>query len=128
MVCNILRKGVQCVFVRQSEQLGLGHAILCARSAISQEPFAVLLADNFINDYKKGITIDLVDAFFNSVKSQLSVVEVSGPEISKYGVLIPTKNLGGVEGLIEKSRYQDYPPNLASIGRYVLTPDIFDIL
>ena len=65
MVRNILPEGIQCIFVRQSEQLGLGHAILCAERVVDNEPFAVLLADDFITDYKKSVTASLVEAFPN---------------------------------------------------------------
>ena len=63
LVRNILPKGVECIFVRQSEQLGLGHALLCAERAVGGEPFAVLLADDFLTDYEPGVTSDLVLAF-----------------------------------------------------------------
>ncbi len=128
MVRNILPEGVECIFVRQSEQLGLGHAVLCAERAVGKEPFAVLLADDFITDCKKSVTASLVDAFSKSGKSQLSIMKVDGPEISKYGVVVQSKPEGNISGLVEKPKYQDAPSNLASIGRYVLTPDIFDIL
>ncbi len=128
MVRNILPEGIQCIFVRQSEQLGLGHAILCAERAVGKEPFAVLLADDFITDHREGVTADLVKAFFNTGKTQLSVMEVDGPEISKYGVVVPSKSGKNISGLIEKPKYAEAPSNLASIGRYVLTPDIFDVL
>ena len=128
MVRNILPDGIQCIFVRQSEQLGLGHAVLCAERAVGKNPFAVLLADDFITDFKQGVTADLVEAYINSGKSQLSVMEVSGPEISKYGVVVPSKSGESISGLVEKPKYEEAPTNLASIGRYVLTGDIFDIL
>lgn len=128
MVRNILPQGIQCIFVRQSEQLGLGHAVLCAERAVGKEPFAVLLADDFITDCKKNVTASLVEAFSKSGKSQLSIMEVNGPEISKYGVIVPSKSKGNISGIIEKPKYQDAPSNLASIGRYVLTPDIFNVL
>ena len=128
MVHNILPAGVECIFVRQAEPLGLGHAVLCAKRAIGDEPFAVLLADDFLTDYKPGVTNDLVKAFEKSGKSQLSVMEVRGPDISKYGVVVPSKKKPNISGLIEKPNAKDAPSNFASIGRYVLTPDIFDIL
>ena len=128
MVRNILPKGVECIFVRQAEQLGLGHAVLCAERAVGGVPFAVLLADDFLTDYEPGVTADLVRAFASSGKSQLSVMEVGGPEISKYGVVVPNSFGTGIVGLVEKPIASDAPSNLASIGRYVLTPDIFDTL
>ena len=128
MVRHILPIGVECIFVRQPEQLGLGHAVLCAERAVGGEPFAVLLADDFLDYEGNGVTNDLVRNFEKSAKSQLSVMEVNGPDISKYGVVIPGDKTGSVIGLTEKPNIEDAPSNLASIGRYALTPDIFDIL
>ena len=129
MIKNILPEGVECIFVRQAEQLGLGHAVLCAERAVGDEPFAVLLADDFlIFDGEGGVTNDLARSFEASGRTQLSVMEVDGPDISKYGVVVPGTSLETVLGLVEKPTAEDAPSNLASIGRYVLTPDIFDIL
>ena len=128
MVRNIIPVGVECIFVRQAEQLGLGHAVLCAERAVGNEPFAVLLADDFLTDYEPGVTADLVHAFENSGKSQISMMEVNGPDISKYGVIVPNGQGFGVAGLVEKPDVENAPSNLASIGRYVLTPDIFETL
>ena len=128
MVRNIIPVGVECIFVRQAEQLGLGHAVLCAERAVGNDPFAVLLADDFLTDNVPGVTADLADAFANTGKTQLSVMEVNGPDISKYGVVVPNGDGVGVAGLIEKPNAQDAPSNLASIGRYILTPDIFNTL
>ena len=128
MVRNIIPAGVECIFVRQAEQLGLGHAVLCAERAVGGDPFAVLLADDFLTDYEPGVTADLVKMFASSGKSQLSVMEVDGPDISKYGVVVPNGSGAGIAGLVEKPDLYDAPSNRASIGRYVLTPDIFDTL
>ena len=128
MVRNILPDGVECIFVRQAEQLGLGHAVLCAERAVGGDPFAVLLADDFLTDYEPGVTADLAKAYAKSGKSQLSVMEVDGPDIAKYGVVELNGSGAGIVGLIEKPDASDAPSNLASIGRYVLTPDIFDTL
>ena len=128
MVRNIIPEGVECMFVRQAEQLGLGHAVLCAERAISGDPFAVLLADDFLTDYEPGVTADLVRAHARSGKSQLSVMKVDGPDISKYGVIVPNGAGTDIAGLVEKPEATTAPSNLASIGRYVLTPDIFETL
>ena len=128
MVRNILPEGIQCIFVRQPEQLGLGHAVLCAERAVGKEPFAVLLADDFITDCKKSVTASLVEAFSKSGKSQLSIMKVNGPEISKYGVIIKSEKEGINLGNSGETSIPRCPSNLASIGRYVLTSDIFDIL
>jgi UTP--glucose-1-phosphate uridylyltransferase len=128
MVKNILPAGVECIFVRQPEQLGLGHAVLCAERVVGDDPFVVLLADDFLTYEGDGIVSDLVSAYELSGKTQLSVMEVNGPDISKYGVVVPNGGSGSVAGLVEKPDASKAPSNLASIGRYVLTPDIFDIL
>ena len=128
MVRNIIPTGVECIFVRQAEQLGLGHAVLCAERAVGDDPFAVLLADDFLTDYEPGVTADLVQAFASSGKSQLSVMEVDVPDISKYGVVVPNETVAGIAGLVEKPDAIDAPSSLASIGRYVLTHDIFETL
>ena len=128
MVRNIIPAGVECIFVRQAEQLGLGHAVLCAERAVGGDPFAVLLADDFLTDYAPGVTLDLVKAFAKSGKLQLSAMEVDGPDISKYGVFVPSWSGEGIAGLVEKPDANAIPSNLASIGRYLLTPDIFSTL
>ena len=88
----------------------------------------MLLADDFLTDYEPGVTADLAQAFAMSGKSQLSVMEVDGLDISKYGVVVPNGAGAGIAGLVEKPDADDAPSNLASIGRYVLTPDIFETL
>jgi UTP--glucose-1-phosphate uridylyltransferase len=128
MVKNILPEGIECVFVRQKKQLGLGHAVLCAERVVGNEPFALLLADDFLTYSGNGITSDLISGYEKTGKSQLSVMKVDGLDISKYGVIVPNNKTGTVIGLIEKPNFENAPSNLASIGRYVLTPDIFDIL
>jgi UTP--glucose-1-phosphate uridylyltransferase len=127
-VKNILPKGVECIFVRQPEQLGLGHAVLCAERVVGNEPFALLLADDFLTYKGNGITSDLIMGFEKTGKTQLCAMKVNGPEISKYGVIVSNNETDMVTGLIEKPNFENAPSNLASIGRYVLTPDIFDIL
>lgn len=128
MIRNILPKGIECVFVRQPEQLGLGHAVLCAERVVGQEPFTVLLADDFITTENGNTTKDLLNAHELSGETHLSSMRVDGPSISNYGVITPGDGINRVKGLIEKPEPQYAPSNLASIGRYVFTPDIFDIL
>ena len=128
MVKNILPEGIECVFVRQKEQLGLGHAVLCSERVVGNEPFALLLADDFLTYSGDGITSDLISGYEKTGKTQLSVMEIDGPDISRYGVIKTNIKTGIVTGLIEKPKFENAPSNLASIGRYILTPDIFDIL
>ena len=124
---NIIPDGVECIFVRQSKQLGLGHAILCSERAVGNEPFAVLLADDFLLGGNESVTGNLIAAFETSGKSQLSTMEVRGPDISKYGVLKFDKDKS-IIGLVEKPQISNAPSNCASIGRYVVHPKIFGVL
>ena len=128
MVRNIIPTNVECLFVRQPEQLGLGHAVACAERALNGDPFVVLLADDFIRSEGQGVTADLIAAYEETGRSQLSVMQIDGPELSKFGVITPGAEPRSVTGIVEKPDLQDAPSNLASIGRYVLTPDVFDIL
>ena len=128
MVRNILPPGVECIFVRQAEQLGLGNAVLCAERAVGNEPFMVILADDFLVSETQEMTQKLIHSFNHSQKMQIAVMEIDGPEISNYGVVIKGKEEGSVKGLIEKPKYEEAPSNLASIGRYLLTPEIFETI
>jgi UTP--glucose-1-phosphate uridylyltransferase len=92
MVRNIIHEGVECIFVRQAEQLGLGHAVLSVERAVGVDPFAVLLADDFLTDYEPGVTADLAQAFASSGKSQLAVMVINVPDISKYGDVVPSNS------------------------------------
>ena len=105
-------EGVECIFVRQPEQLGLGHAVLCAERAVGDEPFAILLADDFIVSKGAGVTSELVRTFGDTKKSQISVMEILGPDISKYGVVVPDGELGSVVGLVEKLQLKRHLPIL----------------
>ena len=125
---QILPKNVDCLFVRQAEQLGLGHAILCAEKAVGNEPFAVLLADDFLPYEREGSTAQLCNAFLKNNKTQLMIERVKGPSISKYGVIKPGKNANDVLGLVEKPSIESAPSQWASIGRYILKPEIFSLL
>ena len=118
------------IYTRQNQPLGLGHAIWCARNIVGNEPFAVLLADDLIKA-EKPVLKQMIEKFeaFNS--SIVSVVEVPKADTSKYGILDADPLVDGVtkiRGLVEKPNPEDAPSNLAIIGRYILTPEIFDIL
>lgn len=128
MVRNILPSNIGSIFVRQSEQLGLGHAILCAEKVVGSDPFAVILADDFLTGDSTNPLKDLIAGFKSSGRSQLSVMEVADIDLPKYGVVKPGTIANSVEGLIEKPEIKNAPSNIASIGRYVLTSDIFKVL
>ncbi|TVS03815.1 MAG: UTP--glucose-1-phosphate uridylyltransferase [Rhodobacteraceae bacterium] len=131
MVRNIVPEGVACIFVRQPEPLGLGHAVLCAAPAVGDNPFVVLLADDLMQGEILP-TSALISAFARKPQTILSVSEVAAEEVSKYGILKPgavdEHGLISVEGIIEKPDAADAPSRLASFGRYVFTPEVFDIL
>jgi len=117
-------------YVRQKEPLGLGHAILCARPLVGDEPFGVFLGDDIIVS-RVPCMRQLLDVFERHGGPVLAVMRMPREEIGRYGVITP-RDLGGnvyeVLDLVEKPDPRDAPSNLAIIGRYVLTPDIFPIL
>ena len=122
--------GVNFIFVRQSEQLGLGHAVLCAQPVVGDEPFAVILADDLI-DAEPGVTAQLVATYERYNASVLAVQDVPREETSRYGIVASTALDAMVErvtGLIEKPQPSEAPSTLAVVGRYVLRPEIFDEL
>ena len=125
---NILPSNVEIVYVRQPQQLGLGHAVQCAQTVVDREPFAVLLADDFIHSPSSNNTKRLVDNFMKSNKSQICVMEVNEKEVSKYGIVCPGESEYDVVGLVEKPALGAAPSTQASIGRYVLEYEIFDAL
>lgn len=131
-VRNIVPAHVECLFVRQPEQLGLGHAVLCARRAVGNEPFAVLLADDMMVQERGTAIGDLVATYEATGKSVLSVSEVAMQDVSKYGIVAPSgvlaDDLWSIAGLREKPAPHEAPSLLASFGRYVLQPAIFDVL
>src|SRR6266852_4337410 len=120
-------------YVRQGEPLGLGHAVLVARQLVGEEPFAVILADDVIDADPPAIK-QLIDVFERVGGPVLAVARVPRAEISSYGVIAVAANEGLGAGihrvldLVEKPAPQDAPSELAIIGRYVLTPDIFPAL
>ena len=130
-----ISKMVSVSYVRQKEALGLGHAILVAKPIIGNEPFAVLLGDDII-DSQVPCTQQMIHTFESLQASILATQIVDGPDISRYGVIRGAALKGAghpsrtyrVEDLVEKPPFQQAPSNLAIIGRYILTPEIFDIL
>jgi UTP--glucose-1-phosphate uridylyltransferase len=117
-------------YVRQKEPLGLGHAILCARPLVGEEPFGVFLGDDIIVS-RVPCMRQLLDVFERHGGPVLAVMRIPKEEIGRYGVIVP-RGLGGnvfeVLDLVEKPDPKDAPSDLAIIGRYVLTPDLFPIL
>ncbi len=126
---SLLPTHVSCVFIRQSEALGLGHAVNCAKPIIGNEPFVVLLADDLVrNKGNKSCTQQLIELFNKQQASILAVEPVAKKETDKYGIVsINPQNdvIGNLVSIVEKPKPENAPSNLAVIGRYVFTPSIF---
>jgi UTP--glucose-1-phosphate uridylyltransferase len=129
-VLNLIPESGTLVYTRQNEPLGLGHAIWCARNIVGREPFAVLLADDLIKA-DKPVLGQMIERFETLQSSMVCVEEVDRQATASYGILDadpPVDRLTAVRGLVEKPKPEAAPSNLAIIGRYILTPEIFDIL
>ncbi len=120
-------------YTRQKKMLGLGHAILTGQTLIGNEPFAVILADDLCYNHNKGVLAQMVELYEKYQCSIVAIEEVPKEDTSKYGVIAGklidgSDNIYRVSDMVEKPDPKDAPSNLAIIGRYILTPDIFDIL
>lgn len=127
MVQNILPKNINCVYVRQQETLGLGHAVLCAKHLINNEPFAVLLADDLIQNGSHGCLKKMVTEYNNTGASVLATEMVPIEHTDRYGI-VSVDSKSRVHGMIEKPTSADAPSNQAVVGRYILPPEIFSAL
>ncbi len=128
---SILPDHVNCVFIRQSEALGLGHAVLCAKPVVNDEPFAVILADDLINFSEQSCLSQMVDVFNYQHCSVLGTEVVPEQDVSSYGIVAGHEVKPGlleVSGIVEKPAVDVAPSNIAVVGRYILTPRIFDLL
>jgi len=129
-VLDVLPKGCRCIYIRQNEPLGLGHAVLCARPAVGNEPFAVLLADDLM-DGEPPATVQLAARFRDEGCSILGVEDVPREQTGAYGIVSPldaTAEVTPVRAIVEKPAPAQAPSTLAVVGRYVLTPAIFSLL
>lgn len=120
-------------YIRQKEPLGLGHAVLAARDLVGDEPFAVMLPDDLIDADAKPVTRQMIEVFERTGDPVIALLKVDPSEISAYGVIKGTAVPGdarvhAIDELIEKPKREDAPSDLAIIGRYILTPDIFEDL
>lgn len=133
-VRRMLPQGVQYVYVRQSEALGLGHAVLCAKHLVGDEPFAVILADDLI-DAGEGVAPvmkQMVDQFALQKSSILGVLNVEPHETSSYGIVASKpiskrrgERVSKMTAIVEKPKPENAPSTLSVVGRYILTPQIF---
>ncbi len=127
---SILPSHVSCIFIRQPKALGLGHAVLCAKPVVGDAPFAVILADDLI-DAKVSVMKQMADVYLTRNCSVLGVEDVLPNETASYGIVdaLPIENhLLKVKSIIEKPSPAEAPSTLAVVGRYILTPKIFDCL
>jgi UTP--glucose-1-phosphate uridylyltransferase len=119
-------------YVRQKEPLGLGHAVLCAKHLVGDEPFAVILPDDVI-DASTPCLKQMIDVFDEKQGSVIATMTIDGPSISAYGVLAGSADahnprIYNCTGMVEKPRLEEAPSNQAIIGRYILTPRVFNLL
>ena len=131
IVRSIVPDNVSCIYLRQAEALGLGHAVLCAQPVVGDEPFAVILADDLIDGREKSCLAQMVDVYEYHGRSVLGVEQVPMEETNKYGVVKANKledSIHTVDSIVEKPDPAKAPSNLAVVGRYILTPHIFNKL
>ncbi len=128
-VKDILPPEITCLYIRQAEALGLGHAVLCARAAVGDNPFAVILADDLI-DSPQGALKQMVDIYNQTGNSVLGVETVEPSQTGSYGIVEveQLKSYQRITNIVEKPKPEEAPSNLAVVGRYILTPRIFDLL
>jgi UTP--glucose-1-phosphate uridylyltransferase len=133
MVQNIVPKHISCIFIRQSVALGLGHAVLCARPVVGDNPFAILLADDFmdVEDNCKPVLAQMTDVFEREQASVIAVQDVPRAETRQYGIVSVSPsapNLDRIDAIVEKPEPDVAPSTLAVVGRYILSGRIFDHL
>ncbi len=126
IVKSILPEGVSCVFIRQGEPLGLGHAVLCAQPAVGNEPFFVHLPDDLIRG-DVGCLAQMAEQFSTTGASAIAVEEVPRDKTGSYGIVDVDAD-DRLQAIVEKPDPADAPSTLAVVGRYLLTPKIFDLL
>ncbi|MEW8585295.1 MAG: UTP--glucose-1-phosphate uridylyltransferase, partial [Candidatus Thiodiazotropha sp.] len=131
-VQNVLPPDVSCIYLRQAEALGLGHAVLCAEAVVADEPFAVILADDLIRgEGGVGAITQMARIYERFQCSVILVEEVPHEETGKYGIVEVEEDDGEtavITSIVEKPKPEDAPSNLAVVGRYILTPRIFELL
>ena len=131
IVRNILPRGISCVYVRQADALGLGHAVLCAKEIVGDVPFAVILADDLIDGGEKGCMSQMISQFNRHRCSILCVEKVDKNETDRYGIVEVHSHehrVAQVINIVEKPPPEEAPSNLAVVGRYILMPQIFELL
>ena len=132
IVRNIVPGNVTCIYIRQAEPLGLGHAVLCAKPVIGDAPFAVILPDDLIDDGSRGVIKQMINKYEQEGRSVIAVENVPKEDTSKYGIVETSetedKSLFKINSIVEKPHPEEAPSTLGVVGRYVLSPEIFSCL
>jgi len=131
MVRNILPAGVSCIYIRQAEALGLGHAVLCAKPVVNDEPFAVILADDLIDSPDRPCLQQMIEVYNRYSNSVIAVESVPREATRSYGIVEVSpvsEHLSRIQSIVEKPAPEDAPSNLGVVGRYVFTPEIISLL
>jgi UTP--glucose-1-phosphate uridylyltransferase len=130
-VRDVIPPDVDCIYIRQNEAMGLGHAVLCARRVVGDEPFAVLLADDLIDGHGSSCIKQMVDEYQKCGESILAVQQVPHEKTGSYGIVAvedAAAKLTPIRKIVEKPKPADAPSDLGVVGRYILNPRIFELL
>jgi UTP--glucose-1-phosphate uridylyltransferase len=133
VVRSVAPSSINCIYIRQPEALGLGHAVLCAEPVVGDEPFAILLADDLMDAGENGKAVmrQMVELFDNHHASVIAVEEVPREDTNKYGIVSASpwgERTERITAIVEKPKPEVAPSNLAVVGRYLLTPRIFELI
>lgn len=131
IVRGILPEGISCAYIRQKSPRGLGHAVLCAKQLITNEPFAVLLADDLIDGKVKSCLQQMIEVFKETNSSVVAVEKIPQAETRRYGVVdvkMDQEKTAAIKGIVEKPDPGSAPSDLGVVGRYILTPRVLSLL
>ena len=131
LVKNIIPSNIACIYIRQHQALGLGHAVLCAKPAVGNNPFAVILADDMILSSNEGCLKQMVERYKELDSSMVAVEKVKKELLHKYGIIEGVKSNESdwaLSNIVEKPNTNEAPSDMGVVGRYILKPSIFDIL
>jgi UTP--glucose-1-phosphate uridylyltransferase len=128
IVRDIIPTGVSCIYIRQPNPLGLGHAVLCAKNIVGNEPFAVLLADDLIDCSPSYCLVEMAELFRKTKCGVIAAQQVQSEETEKYGIIDLHEASTCIKEIVEKPSAEEAPSTLAAVGRYILPPHIFELL
>ena len=132
VIQEIIPDNVTCLYIRQAEPLGLGHAVLCAKSIVGNEPFAIILPDDLIDAGDNSVTKQMVDIYERDQQNLIAIESISDDHLKEYGIVeitdVEKKSLFQLKSIVEKPEPKDAPSNLAVVGRYIFNSEIFSCL